>query len=616
MGAAGDLRALADALAGALPGREEAAEALALAVAARRHALLLGPPGCGKSLLAGAAGRAAGMPTARVALHRDVREDELLGPARLRRARAAGGGERLGVERLPGALRHAALLVLDDLDRAPGEALGALRGVLDARRLGARALPLETAVATAAPPELEAEGTRDPLEPGWLDRFAVQVRLAGVLAAGRGEAARRVLDAAAAGRAGALPTPVLDAASRRRVQEAAAALPVPPETRAAWVALAGRLAALAQGDPAGLVSDRLLREGVAVLRAHALLRGARAAGREDLRAVRHLLAARIPPGRRAEAEALVDAAARGASAAAARDAIGPAAAGAARAVEARPGPPADDAGAPAALAAGEAAAPRDADAARVERLVRALVGRIDRPRAERGPDPGGAPRRRARMRRLSELADADPVDATLWLDAELPGAPGVLHRERRAAGGSLAVLRDVSASMEGRLTRTAGAVVAGLVREAARRRMRVAYVEFHHEAQPFRVGGRLFHRRYPALLARAAAARAEGRTSYEAPLRLALGAFAARPVRPEPGGRHVVLLTDGVPVVGDPTVGAERRLARRLGVRVHTVYMGADATPELLRTLARETGGAAFRATPDPAGRLEVRPEPVRRRAS
>ncbi|MDX1650495.1 MAG: vWA domain-containing protein, partial [Myxococcota bacterium] len=169
---------------------------------------------------------------------------------------------------------------------------------------------------------------------------------------------------------------------------------------------------------------------------------------------------------------------------------------------------------------------------------------------------------------------------------------------------------------EGRPTRTAGAVVTGLVREAARRRMRVAYVEFHHEAQPFRAGGRLFHRRYPALLARAAAARAEGRTGYEAPLRLALQAFGARPVRPEPGGRHVVLLSDGVPVVGDPTVGAERRLARRLGVRVHTVYMGADATPELLRTIARETGGAAFRAAPDAAGRLEVRPEPARSRAS
>jgi len=256
----------------------------------------------------------------------------------------------------------------------------------------------------------------------------------------------------------------------------------------------------------------------------------------------------------------------------------------------------------------------DAEAAEVARLVRALAGRIDRPRAERGPDPGGLPRRRTRMRRLDELADADAVETLLWLDAALPGEPGILERERRARGGALALLRDVSASMEGRLTRLAGVVVAGLVREAARRRMRVGYVEFHHEAEPFRVAGRLFHRRYPALLARAARARAEGRTSYEAPLRVALEALRARHGGGG-GARHVVLLTDGVPVVGDPRVGRERRLARELGVRVHTVYMGPDATPELLRTLARETGGGAFRAAPAGGGRLAVREGDGLRRA-
>jgi uncharacterized protein with von Willebrand factor type A (vWA) domain len=77
----------------------------------------------------------------------------------------------------------------------------------------------------------------------------------------------------------------------------------------------------------------------------------------------------------------------------------------------------------------------------------------------------------------------------------------------------------------------------------------------------------------------------------------------------------VVLLTDGVPVLGDPTVGRERRLARERGVRVHTVYMGAGATPEVLRTIARETRGACFRAAPDASGGLAVAPE-RRRRAS
>jgi Ca-activated chloride channel family protein len=145
-------------------------------------------------------------------------------------------------------------------------------------------------------------------------------------------------------------------------------------------------------------------------------------------------------------------------------------------------------------------------------------------------------------------------------------------------------------------------VVAGLVRACARRRMRVGYVEFHHEAEPLLVAGALFHRRYQTLLRLAAQPRAEGRTSYEAPLRVALDAFRARPAR----GRHVLLLTDGVPVVGDPEVRRERRAARALGVRVHTVFVGRGAPPPVLAALADETGGEHFVLRPRAAGRLAL----------
>jgi Mg-chelatase subunit ChlD len=78
------------------------------------------------------------------------------------------------------------------------------------------------------------------------------------------------------------------------------------------------------------------------------------------------------------------------------------------------------------------------------------------------------------------------------------------------------------------------------------------------------------------------------------------------------GGRHAVLLTDGVPVVGDPGVARERALARRLGIRVHTVYMGTGEPPEVLERIARETGGRSF--VLDPAS--TVSPPVVRARGA
>jgi Ca-activated chloride channel family protein len=185
----------------------------------------------------------------------------------------------------------------------------------------------------------------------------------------------------------------------------------------------------------------------------------------------------------------------------------------------------------------------------------------------------------------------------------------VYRRERENAGGTLALLRDVSASMEGRLSRWAGQIVAGVVRTAARRRMRVGYVEFNHEAERFAAGGAFFHKRYRRLLALASRRRAEGRTNYEAPLRTALAELRKASGRE----RHVVLLTDGVPVLGDPSVRRERALARELGVKVHTIFLGLGECPEVLDEISRETEGAMLSARIHRAGHVVVRERGGRR---
>ena len=94
------ISALAAALDRALVGQEDAKTGVLLALLAREHAYLEGPPGVGKSRLAEAAVHAAsGSPTL-LALHRDTQLQDLVGPVQLRRE-PHGEGQRLA---LPAAL--------------------------------------------------------------------------------------------------------------------------------------------------------------------------------------------------------------------------------------------------------------------------------------------------------------------------------------------------------------------------------------------------------------------------------------------------------------------------------------------------------------------------------
>jgi len=587
------ISALAAALDRALVGQEDAKTGVLLALLAREHAYLEGPPGVGKSRLAEAGVHAASGSPIQLALHRDTRLQDLVGPVQLRRE-PYGEGQRLRHQTLPGPLLGAELVLLDDLDRAPAQALGPLLRILGERCWQGQALPLESVIATGGPERIDAYA--DPLEPGSLDRFAIQVRMPGLLYAQRWDCARVLLE----GRVELSPGPVIDLCTRRRLQEQARRLPMPRSVQRAYVDLVLRLQRFAAGGMP--LSDRTFgRAALRVLRAHALLRGASRVERTDLRALRYMLGRRLPDLTRDQFEELLAEAGRpaapwlGPSAAAAGAAWGAAGAAGAEPIRARAGRVRSWELQPGARAPGM-------DEAQVERVLRALEGRFERGYAGLEEDPGGSPRSYRTLRGLDEVFDADPVELIGYLDGTRPGLPRSFRRERRRAGGQVALLRDVSASMEGRLGRWAGRVVAGLVRAGARRRMRIGYVEFNHDARRFHAGGRFFHRRYTSLLELAASSRAAGRTSYQAPLQVALNEFRARAGR----NRHIVLLTDGVPVLGDPEVRRERTLARRLGVQVHTVFLGLGEHPPVLDAIARETGGLCFVGQPRPGGGLRV----------
>ena len=66
------------------------------------------------------------------------------------------------------------------------------------------------------------------------------------------------------------------------------------------------------------------------------------------------------------------------------------------------------------------------------------------------------------------------------------------------------------------------------------------------------------------------------------------------------GTRFVILITDGIDTVGNLPLSTALKRLRTKGVRVYPVGVGDDYRAEILRRIARETGGQSFEAT-DPA---------------
>ena len=637
---------LRTALGRVLVGQDEAATGLTLALLAEQHAYLEGPPGCGKSELAAALAALSGARTHTLVFHRDIRETDLLGDVLLSRHRGRRGVERLRRELIPGPLLQAEVALLEDLPRSPGEALGPLLRILAERNALGQALPLESAVATG--PLEQVEAPVDPLEPGQLDRFAVQLRMTGLLTGELFDEAAVLLERASArrpdpavhppdagrmsappatGRAPASPVTArsptvpernapheaaISTSIRKAAQRAAAGLQIEPRTLDAYHRLLDRLRQRSADESASgdrLMSDRSFSSAaLRLVRAHAFLRGAPAAAPRDLGAIRYMVAHRLPDEVQEDFDHILEEllgdppnvtmAETGAQMPGAQNQGDDDSDGAAAAAPASDSWIDDQADLPAPPTLfGKPPPP-----AQVDSLLRALVGRIERGRIDPDTDPGGQPRGYRPLRDLDELIDADVIEALLFAEGRLPGAPRTFERKRRSAGGAVAVLRDISASMAGRLTVWSSQVVLGILRVAARRRMRVGYVEFHHRALPHQVGGRLLHRSYSRLADQAGQAKAVGQTNYEAPLRTALEGLRGGSGR----NRHVVLLTDGLPIIGDTSVRRERQLARRLGVALHTVFLGNGDCPPVLDDISLETAGLRFRGRPIAGGGLRL----------
>merc|ERR1712190_496289 len=126
---------------------------------------------------------------------------ELIGDAVIVREPHPGGGEIVRSLTRPGGILTAELCVLDDISRAPGEALNVLLRLLNERQYcgpssGGESwdLPLRTAIATSNPSDPSSRYYTEPLDPANLDRFALQLRTEGAISGGRWDEAAAIID--------------------------------------------------------------------------------------------------------------------------------------------------------------------------------------------------------------------------------------------------------------------------------------------------------------------------------------------------------------------------------------------------------------------------------------
>jgi MoxR-like ATPase len=289
-------------------GHRDAKRALVLALACREHAYLEGPPGTAKTLLAEVLARGCGLRFFGTQLHRDTRASDLLGDVVLERTPLPDGdGERIRQHIEPGRVLTAEICLLDDISRAPGEALNVLLRVLNERHYGDGPLPLRCAIATGNPADdLYAN---EPLDPAQLDRFTVQIRVGGMLAGGDASTARALLDrfADAPPEPVAGVAPVVSGTELDSLHDAILRVRVPAPVREVLVALL-RTLVLERGirEENSLLTDRtFLVKVLKLLRGSAVLANRTEVTLDDLAVLPWLTTCRLPSGVHAELPELI-----------------------------------------------------------------------------------------------------------------------------------------------------------------------------------------------------------------------------------------------------------------------------------------------------------------------
>jgi MoxR-like ATPase/Mg-chelatase subunit ChlD len=632
-------------------GHEPVKEALLLGLLAHEHFYMEGEPGCAKTLLAEVAANSVHLSYFFNQLHRDTRLAELIGDVMLRRESMPDGcGELIAQDVRKGGVLTAEVVLLDDISRAPGEALNVLLRMLNERKYHSMPIPLVSAIATTDP--TSDAYYNEPLDPANLDRFTLQLRTRGSIGVRRWEEARRIIDRYD-GPPGTREAPHrISGNSLRQAHRALAQVELPRRLVQVYRQFLDALVNKFGCTPSNsMLTDRTMLVKVPrMIKALAFLEGRTRARVEDLRVLKYILTFRVPehvynmldeilkhlaeamdnPEQDQPGDEELDGQQQGEQAAQQgqgdeRDAPGEADGDLVDELMEAIGSDGSrgDEHKPMQLRArpGEEASSRyqynpPQQVKNLDSLLGKINGRLERNSAESELHPGGSPRTWQRMRTFDEFMDTDPAETANWMESINPRLPRVFRREKKHVGGEMVIVRDVSQSMEGRYARWTSSVVTKLVELVRRKRMRIGYIEFNHVSRKYSHGGRFFTRDYDKIIEIASNVVCSGVTNYQFPMREALKEFRVRGTH----NKHIVFLTDGEPTQGDWLVREERRMAKALNVAIHTLFIGTTECPEILDVISEETGGCQFLAMPDEQGGLFLaerqprpKPEPLRR---
>ncbi len=235
-------------------------------------------------------------------------------------------------------------------------------------------------------------------------------------------------------------------------------------------------------------------------------------------------------------------------------------------------------------------------------ILKVIEGEVQRNIASKRESHGGVPKEWRAMRTLDDFFDTDPGESSVWIENANPATPRVFRRTRKERGGRLAVILDISQSMTGKSSLWVSMVVIGLGEMAKRSKMAVGYVEFNHQSYKYLDNDHFFTRNYEALTRKSMETQCSGFTDYQNALDDALKEFAA--VR---GARqHVILMTAAIPTSGDKEDKQELKLAKKIGVSIHSIFIGREQCPPILKKISKETGGIHFQVMPNKEGMVKI----------
>jgi MoxR-like ATPase len=307
-----DLQKLRETLDDHIVGQQDTKEAFLLGLLAREHIYLEGPPGVAKTMIAEIASLATSLDGWFYQMHRDTRLNELIGESVIVRSQVDGVGEQIKHDVIKGGVLTCEIAVLDDISRAPGEALNVLLRILQERKFGAMTsekIPLMSAIATGNP--VGEDGYYgDPLDPATLDRFTLQLKSTGLVASGDWKQAKDVIDLYSGPRT-LDDDPHVHKIKKSVVKDACSLVPLVVFSEEAKNVLLRLLRVLQEEyhckEDNSLLTDRtFLVKAVSIMKANAILNGRHVSEPNDLKVLRYMTTFRVPEAVHEQIDAIIE----------------------------------------------------------------------------------------------------------------------------------------------------------------------------------------------------------------------------------------------------------------------------------------------------------------------